>query len=255
MTESEENLDIVERRSGISLWRQIADQVRIAISNGEFDSTQKLPGEIALAKRFAVNRHTVRSALAALAQEGVVRVEQGRGTFIEQRQRLQYPIGRRTRFSEGLAGQVRSRQRSLKDHAREPASAQVAAALSVEPGHPVIRLETVNIANDLPLSRATSWFDGERFPDFAERYLELGSITAIFNSYGIEDYVRVSTRISAHHADPATLKDLRLSPGAIMLRTEAVNAELDGQPLEYSNTHFAADRIELDIEHLGTHSP
>lgn len=249
MTESEKTLENVERRSGISLWRQIADKVRIAISNGEFDNAQRLPGEIALAKRFKVNRHTVRSALAALAQEGVVRIEQGRGTFIEQRKRLQYPIGIRTRFSEGLAGQIRSRDRLLKDHARQPAAVPVAQALAIGPGEPVIRLETVNTADSLPLSRSTSWFDGNRFPDFAERYLEYGSITAILKSYGVEDYIRVSTRISAHHADPATLEDLRLSPGAIMLRTEAINAELDGRPVEYSNTYFAADRIELDIEH------
>ena len=253
MTESEKILDVVERRSGVSLWRQIADQIRIAISNGEFDETLKLPGEIALARRFDVNRHTVRGAMAALAQEGVVRIEQGRGTFIEQRKRLQYPIGKRTRFSEGLAGQIRSGQRVLKDHALEPAPAPVARALSLATGSPVIRLETVNTADTLPVSRATSWFDGQRFPDLAERYLKYGSITAILKSYGVEDYVRVSTRISAQHADPATLDDLQLSPGAIMLRTEAINAELGGRPVEYSNTYFAADRIELDIDHQDRH--
>ncbi len=251
MTESAIKVDVVERRSGVSLWRQIADQIRIAISNGEFDETLKLPGEIALAKRFGVNRHTVRSAMAALAQEGVVRIEQGRGTFIQQRRRLQYPIGRRTRFSEGLAGQIRSRHRFLKHHARQPATAPVAQALMIEKGSPVIRLETVNTANELPVSRALSWFDGVRFPDLAERYLKYESVTAILKSYGVEDYLRASTRISALHADPVTLQDLRLSPGAIMLRTEAINVELNGRPVEYSNTFFAADRIELDVDHKG----
>ena len=239
----------VERRSGISLWRQIADHIRIAISNGEFDTDNRLPGEIALAKRFRVNRHTVRSAIAALTREGVVRVEQGRGTFIHRRKRLHYPIGRRTRFSEGLAGQIKSGDRILKEHALQPAPANVAQALSLEPGAPVVRLETVNTADKLPVSRATSWFDGDRFPDFAERYIKYGSITAILKSYGVADYVRISTRISAHHADPATLEDLQLSPGAIMLRTEAINAEIGGQPIEYANSYFAADRIELDIDH------
>ena len=86
----------MERRSGIALWRQIADQIRLAIGSGEF--TTKLPPEMALAARFAVNRHTVRGAIAALVQEGVLRAEQGRGTFIERKQRLAYPIGVRTRF-------------------------------------------------------------------------------------------------------------------------------------------------------------
>ena len=45
------------------------------------------------------------------------------------------------------------------------------------------------------------------------------------------------------------LAELELSPGAIMLVTEAVNAELEGTRIEYSTTSFAADRVEIDIDH------
>ena len=38
---------------------------------------------MALAERYGVNRHTVRSAISALVQEGVLRAEQGRGTFVD----------------------------------------------------------------------------------------------------------------------------------------------------------------------------
>ncbi len=242
-------MEFVERRSGISLWRQIADQIRIAISNGEFDQKSRLPGELALAKRFDVNRHTVRSAIASLEQEGVLRVEQGRGTFIQLQQRLRYPIGRRTRFSEGLAGQTRARKGFLKEHSTDVASTKIARSLSLEPGAKVVRLETVSTADGLPVSRSTSWFPAERFAQMAARYEELGSVTAIFKTYGIMDYVRVSTRISALHAAPSILTDMHLSPGAIVLRTEAINADTKGKPIEYSKTHFAADRVELDIDH------
>ncbi len=48
-------------------------------------------------------RHTVRRAIAALANRGLVRAERGSGTFIEQ-QRIPYPIKQRTRFSEIVTG-------------------------------------------------------------------------------------------------------------------------------------------------------
>ena len=89
---------------GIAMWRRIADTIRLDIVGGKRARGEKLPGEMALAERFAVNRHTVRRAIAALTAEGVVRAEQGRGTFVDQAKRLSYRIGRRTRFSEGLAG-------------------------------------------------------------------------------------------------------------------------------------------------------
>ena len=56
---------MVERQSGVALWRQIADRMRLAINNGDFDETGMMPPEMTLAARFGVNRHTVRSAMAA----------------------------------------------------------------------------------------------------------------------------------------------------------------------------------------------
>jgi GntR family phosphonate transport system transcriptional regulator len=103
---------VVERQMGVALWRQIADRIRLAISNGDYDATGMVPPETALAAEFGVNRHTVRSALAALAEEGLVRAVQGRGTMIERKDRVSYPISRRTRFSQGLGRQVRKSEPS-----------------------------------------------------------------------------------------------------------------------------------------------
>ncbi|MVA51525.1 GntR family transcriptional regulator, partial [Agrobacterium vitis] len=61
----------IERQTGVALWRQIADRIRVSISDGTYDTTGMVPPETILAGEFGVNRHTVRSALAALAQEGI----------------------------------------------------------------------------------------------------------------------------------------------------------------------------------------
>src|SRR5919197_3863153 len=106
----------VERRSGIALWRQIADRIRLGIAAGDLGRGGRLPPEVELSVRFGVNRHTVRAAIAALVQEGVLRAEQGRGTFIAARRKLSYPIAKRTRFSTGLKGQVRERRSTLLAH-------------------------------------------------------------------------------------------------------------------------------------------
>jgi len=237
----------VERRSGIALWRQIADRIRIGISSGGFGDGGRLPSEAELSQRFGVNRHTVRAAIAALIQEGVLRAEQGRGTFIAERKRLSYPITARTRFSTGLEGQIRERRSALLAHSTEPASQRVAEALGLAEGAPVLRLETLSEADGRPLSRATSWFDAGRFAGFELTYAETQSVTAAFKRHGIDDYLRRSTVVSARHADPADLADLQLSPGAIVLVTVAVNVDTGGQPIQFSETRFAADRVELSV--------
>ena len=239
--------DAVERRSGVALWRQIADQIRFAIGSGAFAESGRLPPEPELAARFGVNRHTVRVAIAALVQEGVLRAEHGRGTFIRERKRLAYPIGARTRFSAGLEGQARERRGTLLRHACEPADARTAAALAVEPGSDVIRLETLSEADGLPVSRATSFFDARRFEGFEKAYARHGSITAAFREFAVDDYVRRSTLVSARHAGAGDLRDLGLSPGAIVLVTVYVNVDMAGSPVQFSETRFAADLVELSV--------
>ena len=237
----------MQRRSGVALWRQIADRIRLGVGAGDFAEGGRLPPEIELAERFGVNRHTVRSAIAALVHEGVLRAEQGRGTFVERRGRLSYPISARTRFSDGLRDQARDRRGHLLAHAVEPATARVAEALDLADGAPAIRLETVSEADGRPVSRATSWFDAGRFAGFAEDFADAGSITLAFRRHGVEDYFRKSTLVSARHADDADLGDLRLAPGAIVLVTVAVNVDPEGRPVQFSETRFAADRVELSV--------
>lgn len=235
----------VQRRSGIALWRQIADRIRLAIGAGEF--SERLPPEIDLAERFGVNRHTVRSAISALVQEGVLRAEQGRGTFIERKRKLAYPIGARTRFSEGLQGQARDRRGSLLAHEVQQADQRATEALGLTDGDRVVRLETLSQADGRPISRATSFFPANRFGNIEAHYAETGSITSALKAFGVPDYFRRSTVISARHASDADLADLKLSPGAIVLVTVYVNVDPDGNPVQFSETRFAADMVELSV--------
>lgn len=232
---------------GVALWRQIADAIRLDIVGGKLANGDRLPTEALLAERFSANRHTVRRALAVLAEEGVVMAEQGRGTFVRSIRRLSYPIGKRTRFREGLKGQAATLTSTSISDRIENATAQVAEALGLKPGAKVVRTEGMSIADGVPISRSTTWLSYRRFPDFASRINALQSTTLVFRSYDIEDYSRASTRISARHADVEETRSLNLAPGAIVLVSEAVDIDPGGTPLSYALTRFPAERMELVV--------
>jgi GntR family phosphonate transport system transcriptional regulator len=232
---------------GVAVWRRVADAIRLDIVGGKLARGDRLAGETTLASRFDVNRHTVRRALTALKADGVVSAEQGRGWFVAEARRVSYRIGKRTRFSEGLAGQARNIERRLLGTSSEPASPTVARALRLRGGAMTIRLETLSIADGRPLSRATSWLEQRRFPDFAPTFERARSVTAAFRSLGILDYSRASTHISARHADADETKLLQIAPGAILLVSESVDADPDGRPIQYALSRFPADRMELIV--------
>src|ERR1700752_3793670 len=107
--------------SGVALWRLVADGIERGIADGRFGAGEKLPGEMEIAETYRVNRHTVRRALAALAERGLVRAERGSGTYVEA-QRIPYPIRARTRFSEIVGTSGREPRGQLIAAGEEPAT-------------------------------------------------------------------------------------------------------------------------------------
>jgi GntR family phosphonate transport system transcriptional regulator len=234
------------RGSGVSAWRQIADAVREEIAAGRLPAGSRMPTEAELALRFGVNRHTLRRALAALAAEGLVRADQGRGTFVAERP-LPYPIGRRTRFSAAVEAAARTPGRILLGAAVETATAALARRLALETGARLHRIETMSIVDGAPISVATGWLSADRFPDFPALIADTGSYTAAFARSGVADYVRLETRIRAALADAEDALRLGIPAGAAVLVTESVDGDAGGRPLECGTTRFAADRIELTV--------
>lgn len=237
----------IEPAGGVALWRQIADAIRLDVVGGKLEMGDKLDGELPLAERFGVNRHTVRRAIAVLVEEGVLRAEHGRGTFVAEARRLSYPVGRRTRFGEGLAGQTRERRSELLSSRIERATARLAQALGVKPGTRLIRSETVSYADGRPLARATGWLVEARFKGFDAIYRETQSVTETLKRFGIADYSRGSTRISARHATAEEAQHLKLAPGSVVLVSDAVDVDAEGAPIHAMLTRFPADRLELVV--------
>ncbi len=65
-------------REALPVYTQIAEKLRQNIHQGIYQVGDKLPTESQLSEYFAVNRHTLRRAIAMLENEGLLRVDQGR---------------------------------------------------------------------------------------------------------------------------------------------------------------------------------
>lgn len=228
------------------LWSAIAATLTAEIGSGHYRPGDRLPTEAALATRFGVNRHTVRHALAALAERGLVRSRQGAGVFVEQRP-TDYPLGRRVRFHQNVlaAGQTPSRRISRTE--TRPCDAEEARALRLHPGDAVHVVEGVSLADGQPIAAFRSVFPASRFPDLLAVIRETGSITRSLAASGLTDYTRAETRLTAQLADPVLAVALAVRSGAPVLRTVAVNVDPAGGPVEHGLTWFAGERVTLTV--------
>lgn len=238
---------MLQRGQGIALWRQIERRIADDIAAGLFAGGARLPTEPELAARFGVNRHTLRRAMAALAERGLVRIEQGRGTFIQESM-VDYLIGKRTRFSEIVSAQNRQPGgRLLKAH-QVPATLEVAAELQVGEDSACIYLENLGEVDGQPLSLSGSYFPAARFPDLIAVFSETQSITRALARHGVGDYQRKVTRVTARLPEAREADELRQSRLRPVLVVESVNVDGRDRPIQFSTSRFAADRTQLVFE-------
>lgn len=237
---------MIERGTGIAVWRQIAGRLRRDIAEGVFEPSGKIPNELDLAAEFGVNRHTVRRAISELTEAGLLQARRGEGTFVT-RKRLSYPLTAKTRFHEIATGQARVPHGTLVAHETVIAGDHVAQRLDRVPGTPLLRLETLYLADDEPISTAVMWFDAERFPRLVGDFQRSGSLTEAMRGGGVETYSRDQTEIYARLANEAEIIRLKLPADTVVLVTEYVSRDQDSAPVQYARTSFAADRIRLVV--------
>jgi GntR family transcriptional regulator, phosphonate transport system regulatory protein len=240
-------MTIQDAASGVALWRQVADGIERGIANGSFAAGEKLPGEIEIAETYRVNRHTVRRALATLAERGLVRAERGSGTYVEA-PKLAYPLRSRTRFSEIVGTSGREPRGQLIGASEEPATRELARQLGLKTGAPLVRIESLRFADRTPICVSTTWLSAERFPDAGQVFASSRSMTKLLAHYGIRDYRRASTHITAAIADAADAARLDLALGRPVLVVDGTDVDTEARPLVTKRSRFAAERVEFLVE-------
>lgn len=236
----------------IPIYAQIAERLRQNIQQGVYRVGDRLPTEAQLADRFAVNRHTIRQAIALLKNEGLLRIDRGRGTFVAAKT-IRYPVGKRVRYNQMLKAQGRQPSFQILRTVEVPADKAVARGLEIDLGTLVVLIERLGFADGEPLSIGTSYFPLQRFPDLLEpKNLEIlratQSISQLLQQvYGC-DHIRRSTSVSARLVQPQDAQWLQLPLNQPILLAESVNVDGHGNAIQYGVTRLRGDRVELVFE-------
>lgn len=235
------------RRDGVALWRQIQQVIEADIAAGTYPPGARLPTEAELAARFAVNRHTIRRAMEEVEGRGLIRIEQGRGSFVAE-DVLDYRLGPRTRFSENIRRQNREPEGRLLRVAEMSADAALAEALGIRRGRAVILVERLALADGRPVVLGTHHFPAARFRPLPALLAANPSISAALAACGVPDYRRLVTRITARLPTPDEAALLQQSRARPILVTEAVNIDPSGAVVDVTFGRYASGRVQLVVD-------
>ena len=147
----------VDRSSPLPLWAQVQEDITGRIRGGEFDDA--FPGENQLVEEYDVSRHTVREALRALRQTGLLEGGRGRPTRVTSQEISQSQGTLYSLFA--CVERAGHRQRSIVRRLDVIADGTVATRLGLEESTPLLRLERIRLSDEEPLAMDRVWLPAE----------------------------------------------------------------------------------------------
>jgi GntR family transcriptional regulator len=254
-------------------WRprylQLAEELRARIVSGELPQGSAMPSETELAETSGLSRTSVRNAIRQLREWGLVRAEQGRGTYVRApRQRVRRRNTERYQWEKDRArlGEVERRRTGgtehdtglavddLKFHAEYSevkADEDMAAAFGLPVGSLLLRRVywTSSRHESAPLSVSYSYLPHDLVaanPDLLDQDNEPwpGGTMHQLHTVGVEiDHIIDEIRARPPSPDEAELLDIEAGVSVIAVRKTSV--DIQDRVVEVADVVFPGDRTEL----------
>lgn len=226
------------------LYQQIKALILQSLQAGEWKPGEAIPSEMDLAARYRVSQGTVRKAIDELAAENLVMRRQGKGTYVSTHaeQHVQYRFLKLTPDSGDAAGEGPA-ERHIIDCKRLRATADVARALALRTGDPVLQVRRTLAFAGVPTILEDLWLPGGPFKGLtAERLADYhGPMYALFETeFGVR-MVRADEKIRAVTPDKAQSALLKVEQGMPLLSVERTAYTYNDVPMELRRGIYRTD--------------
>lgn len=235
----------LHRHHPIPLYQQLQATLRAQIESGKYHTHQRLPSERELSEHYSVSRMTVRQALDALNQAGLIYGKVGKGTFISE-PKIDQQLVKLTGFSEEMQRRGQAPSSRVLQATTITATKDLASALQIEIKTRVFNLVRVRLANGAPLAIEHGFLPAHLCPDLLSHNFSSESLYDVLqNQYGWH-LVRAQQTVEARLATDEELKLLELKRPAPILAMERVTLVEQGFPIEYVRSAYRGDRYKFN---------
>lgn len=232
---------MLNKENNMPLYRQLEELIQSNIETGVWNHGQLIPSESELIKQFGVSRTTVRQALGALVSYGILKREQGRGTFVAE-SKFEHPLTEVTSFTRDIQRKGH-KPGSITLFAEEVVpSARVATKLELKEGETVIRLERLRTVDGEPVGLHTSSLVTSLVPglDIAElRNNDVSLYEILLSRLKVPMSEAIDT-LEASVTDDCRSRLLGVPKGSPVLRVERVAYLTNGRPVEHGEMIYNA---------------
>ena len=238
---------IVDHSSPIPYYFQLSSYIEERTKSGEWRPGQFLPSEQEICHQTGVSRTVVRQALAELERKGLISKQNGK------RSTVAFP-----KYQGGLMQNLRGFYEDAVAAGQKPftkvldlkvvtADAEVAEALKIKEGSPVIMLNRLRFLDNEPEVLVITYLPHDRCPKLIEEDFSKASLYELLaRKYGLR-ISQGSRTIEAISLERADAKLLQAKPGSPALLLKSIGLLSDGSPLEYFIAIHRGDRAKFEV--------
>ncbi len=228
----------------ISFYQQLYTILRQELARGTWKPGERMPSEAELIATYGVSRITVRQAFELLVNDGLVYRRRGSGTYVTI-PLIEHGLNRIISFTDDMQRRGLHPDTRLIAARLEPATADVARRLDIEPGEELAVLERLRLADGMPMSVERSHLVHRLCPDILDGdYVQTPLHIALRERYGIR-LARAQQAIHAVAADKTMAGVLSAPVGTPLFFIERTSFRQGGLPVEFLQLYHRGDRYVL----------
>jgi GntR family transcriptional regulator len=228
----------------VPLYYQLANLLTEKIVSRELHTGDRLPTEVELVDQYAISRITVRQALRLLEEEGLIRREVGRGTFVTDYR----PFTGALKVEGSLEDIISLGQNPVKviEVKTVKADADDAQKLGIPIGAPLMRATRIRLLHDEPYSHIVNDIPAEIGRRFSKSDWK-GVVLKV-----IEEKLKIPLRdaeqtVRASLADGQLARLLKTKVGAPLLAVERIVRSDHGRVVERVRIHYRSDIYAMKV--------
>jgi GntR family transcriptional regulator len=232
----------IDPNSPVPRYYQIRENLIELIRSGELAPGELIPSERELSEHYSVNRLTVRQAVTELVHEGLLRRQQGVGTFVQE-QKITHDMPGLMGFTERMRNAGYTPDSKIISLSRQTAPRSAAQMLSITLDSLVIKIVRLRLVDGEPMMIETCYLRDDCAPDLEiEHFEESQSLYALLaNRYGIQlveaDEVLEPVILTSYEAEL-----LATEPGRPAMLIEGVVYSSNREPIEFTKTLVRGDK-------------
>jgi GntR family transcriptional regulator len=240
--------EAIDKEIPIPYHYQLRELLRGEIVAGRWAVDERLPSERELCEAFDLSRTTVREAIDALVNEGLLRREKGRGTFVAAPKIVEGLLQSPTGFTDSMAEQgIPVRSKVLRMEVG-PAPYVVAQELRITSHDPVIIIDRLRCIFDEPILLVTSYLPEKLFPSLVDEDLtDISLYHTLQTKFGVT-ISKAKRYMEAVAANDMEARLLKIATGDPLMLIESTTYTDEDFPFEYFKARHRGDRTRFLVE-------